>query len=1501
MSQRICVWCDNGNAVYTAAPALDGVSPCSEPNPADCPCENLLNAPNVQAQGVTQVYTSFHPDPNFSVVPQDFNPCTQQNATICYTCNNDNSGYLSQTLINGGPCPSGWSNSIPTCGESESDPTNPLCPPPAKGCDVCYSEQCASDGSLEVTITFGQGLNNVQVQIGSQNMQISQGCTSPDSSNNPFTVTVLPGDLLSVSGYCSTPSIIDEWNKERDGGDAPSWGAEECGDATVSSTTKIVCFYDTTSLGAPAQASMYNAANEWIKTIQTDSGFTGEVYHVAIGGERWVMWPAWLLDNTVDIDGINRTNLAAACGVNTPSSNWDAGESVLPAWNSDANAYVQATGSQGNTKAMPAQITAGEDVLVIIFADESADQPNAYTVTGTGPASGGGGGQGIGGYHGRNSADNNNAVITHADSIYDIVLPSCISATGNTNNWNLWELDYNIATPIIAAHNAGSGNIRTFVYPSQPTTGSIGTARRPFPFHVWASINSGYNNTGLLQNGSSAPTCQIADLSNLVQNGGGTLVNWYVQNNVGRLDQYGFGANVECKAFTALDFAADLDAFLSLNNTTCDNTDCAAIRVVTESGVGIDSEPVTINGINMLTDGQGYTTLVSGLVGGVDINGCLHNFTGDCSQYLFEITKIESTHTAALTCVLGCTDPTAINYNPNANVDDGSCEYCVWGCTNPLSLNYDPAATCDDGSCQVLPDIVECTLINMSKEILKQCHDECGDVEAYKELLADYREMEAILAQIYMLIECDKTAELQALMPKILRLMEKYQCDSCYEFQGTSGDTTTTQDETSATTCGAELSGPCTNKMLIPSVDALQIGYQLNGGATVYASTSSNTVLGDITGNTVDVTSYCGPTQVIKTLNACGLESIPNDANVYCFYDVTSTCVEDIQKIVNAVELWYKSKVIADPTYTGDVYHLPVHGEKWLRCAEYPIDQLLHSMSLRLVNGSGNALGGGNKGFSTTLTVDVLDRSTIGTTHTMVTQTMYGPKAGPAVYNDIATGTGALPYLRPGGSYADQGTASGGASDDKAVVLCFFDEVEGNQGGGPYHDRGHAGDGSYGYCPTGVIEDFGNAPRAKWKTDYDSFVDKHQYYSFFKGFLYPVIPGIHVSSTDCASSYDANNAPSYNTNAYANTGKMFFVLNALAGIHKGVWNTATDGPVPINPVIAAAAHPGNATVTAGTLGNLNAITLAANPYVAQGYDGLSDYGWSMDATVGTPGTNSIAGVFTSGQFNNTLDSLLSGGSNCNGTDCLTVIVKDADTGAVINDTYTKSAVTVQPGVHQILDPSSNVTVTTAGECTEYVVTLFKDVMDQYTDCVLTTAITCGCGGDPSIVLSVGAQTQITGVTTNGETKYGTIKNETTGVEDDIIFDPDVVGPLTGSITLDKTLKNSSFFKPNTELPDGRYKITLDSVGGKKKELCFLILCDSYAKLLDAFERYTLQIDCCPTCTSPEEKYLEAYSLYRALKVAGIDCGLEPWIDKNIKKLQACCSACGADADCNQNC
>jgi len=46
---------------------------------------------------------------------------------------------------------------------------------------------------------------------------------------------------------------------------------------------------------------------------------------------------------------------------------------------------------------------------------------------------------------------------------------------------------------------------------------------------------------------------------------------------------------------------------------------------------------------------------------------------------------------------LGCTDPSADNFDSNAACDDGTC--ITGGCTYSFALNFNPAATYDDGSC----------------------------------------------------------------------------------------------------------------------------------------------------------------------------------------------------------------------------------------------------------------------------------------------------------------------------------------------------------------------------------------------------------------------------------------------------------------------------------------------------------------------------------------------------------------------------------------------------------------------------------------------------------------------------------------------------------------------------------------------------------------------------------------------------------------------------------
>lgn len=54
--------------------------------------------------------------------------------------------------------------------------------------------------------------------------------------------------------------------------------------------------------------------------------------------------------------------------------------------------------------------------------------------------------------------------------------------------------------------------------------------------------------------------------------------------------------------------------------------------------------------------------------------------------------------------IYGCTDPGACNFNPDANSDDGLCEY-IYGCLDPSACNFDPNACLEDPTIEcVYPD-----------------------------------------------------------------------------------------------------------------------------------------------------------------------------------------------------------------------------------------------------------------------------------------------------------------------------------------------------------------------------------------------------------------------------------------------------------------------------------------------------------------------------------------------------------------------------------------------------------------------------------------------------------------------------------------------------------------------------------------------------------------------------------------------------------------------------
>eukprot|EP00964_Phaeocystis_antarctica_P141062 scaffold106041_cov67-Phaeocystis_antarctica.AAC.1 len=72
-------------------------------------------------------------------------------------------------------------------------------------------------------------------------------------------------------------------------------------------------------------------------------------------------------------------------------------------------------------------------------------------------------------------------------------------------------------------------------------------------------------------------------------------------------------------------------------------------------------------------------------------------------------------------------DPEAANYNPNAG-RDGECSYDKSGCTDSTASNYLPLANVDDGSCTI--QIFGCTDPNAVPTLVQVIFDSTATVLA---------------------------------------------------------------------------------------------------------------------------------------------------------------------------------------------------------------------------------------------------------------------------------------------------------------------------------------------------------------------------------------------------------------------------------------------------------------------------------------------------------------------------------------------------------------------------------------------------------------------------------------------------------------------------------------------------------------------------------------------------------------------------------------------------
>lgn len=411
-----------------------------------------------------------------------------------------------------------------------------------------------------------------------------------------------------------------------------------------------------------------------------------------------------------------------------------------------------------------------------------------------------------------------------------------------------WERDYRRFVFLYNNYNGGLINttyaqdvldgftVNFITYAVRPA--NITAKNIAFPLHVVGAItdNATYTNssnvevttTGGTIEQNSLPTNDVISyltdgvvttLTPLTYIGPNNISNGqnpYFDSSLGQLSRFRWGYNVEqdVKLLSTggpefeIFFKDDLNTYL--DSDSCNNTDCLKISIINEStGESVPNFQISLPGSPLsplVTDSNGEVFYSALPAGPYSVMDCYQfNSLGSCINWKMTLTMKECSYQAD--GYSACTDPTACNYDAEAQYEDGSCYFadcngdcdgtafidecgnCVEGntgleenyakdecgvcdggnidvdecgecfgnnsecagCTDPTSKNYDPTAIIDDGSCSCSVEYYECILKEMAKEIVKDCSEKCygTDCEEYNSsLYEDFRTIDSLLTQV---------------------------------------------------------------------------------------------------------------------------------------------------------------------------------------------------------------------------------------------------------------------------------------------------------------------------------------------------------------------------------------------------------------------------------------------------------------------------------------------------------------------------------------------------------------------------------------------------------------------------------------------------------------------------------------------------------------------------------------------------------------------------------
>lgn len=308
-------------------------------------------------------------------------------------------------------------------------------------------------------------------------------------------------------------------------------------------------------------------------------------------------------------------------------------------------------------------------------------------------------------------------------------------------------------------------------------------------------------------------------------------------------------------------------------------------------------------------------------------------------------------------------------------------------------------------------------------------------------------------------------------------------------------------------------------------------------------------------------------------------EGIPNDTDIYAFFDTTSMKTSDAQAASNALNTWFTDYKNNNQDYVGNLYIIPIFYERWVDYQDV------------IKNGTG-----------------------YGKINDLVA---INPPGGNACKQSAHVNTGTFDWVNniavfpPNFDYTTDNPTNGSwVPPSKVLSLCFVDESQPE-----YHENRS----SYG---------FRSQPTNNYLTDYKRFRDNIQEtFEFFKGVFYPIA---NITSNNYDNIYNACVLQGFSAiegGSTYTTAEMEALGVDRAGEGFRNFNRYLDVNDPnyigSDPKVANPYSPEAETPVPGAGYNLQ---------------GLKDFGWSGYYDKNQPASE----VFDSGSFSEELSSFLQG-------------------------------------------------------------------------------------------------------------------------------------------------------------------------------------------------------------------------------------------------------------------